>query len=319
MIFKVQKGLSNNCNETFEPSFDENLQVIQNYPKGVTDRYFPKIGGNKSKPDMMVQFPVFVTAMDYTYYPFCQGMFFSLHAVLNSKRNRGKSRIIVYDLGLSERQLTVLRKKCRCEIRRFPFEMFPPHVRNLKTYAFKPLIIQMTLMEFGFVWWADTSVKIVRFNLDDAINYAKKNSVLFFVERDYPIRYSIARQTDVRTFNYLEEGICKFRSFGEVWATTVLFHFDDITKAVVNAWASCALNEACIAPVGKEKLSCDLLDINDGRCHRFDQSVLGIILRRLYHEQNEYPLDKKLNKIYSVGRREFVNYFERCRSEYACY
>ncbi|XP_060587677.1 uncharacterized protein LOC132743168 [Ruditapes philippinarum] len=267
----------------------------------------------------MASFPVFVTAMDFRYYPYSQGMFFSLHSVLDAEKNKGKSRLIVYDLGLSERQLKVLRQKCKCEIRRFPFEIFPPHVRNLKTYAFKPLIVQMTLLEFGFVWWIDISVKLITINLDGAINYAKKNSMLFFVERSYPRRVSIAKQTDIRTFNYLAEDICKYRSFGEVWATTVVFHYDHITKAVVNAWASCALNEACIAPVGEDKLKCDFLDISDGRCHRFDQSVLGIILRRLYHEQNEYPLDKKLNNIYFIKRRELVNYLERCNFESACY
>lgn len=177
----------------------------------------------------------------------------------------------------------------------------------------------MTLLEFGFVWWIDISVKLLNANLDGAINYAKENSMLFFVEKTNPKRVSIAKQTDIRTFNYLEEDICKYRSLGEVWATTVMFHYDPISKAVVNAWASCALNEACIAPVGEDKLKCDFLDLSDGRCHRFDQSVLGIIIRRLYHEQNEYPLDKKLNKVYYIGRREFVNYFERCRFEFTCY
>ncbi|XP_060584682.1 uncharacterized protein LOC132740733 [Ruditapes philippinarum] len=267
----------------------------------------------------MASFPVFITAMDFRYYPFSQGMFFSLHSILNAEKNKGKSRLIVYDLGLSKRQLRVLRKKCQCEIRRFPFEEFPPHVRKLKTYAFKPIIIQMALLEFGFVWWIDISVKLLRVNLDNAINYARKNSMLFFVERKNPKKVSIAKQTDIRTFNYLAEDVCKYRPFGEVWATTVLFYYDHVTKVVVNAWASCALNEACIAPVGEDKLKCDFLDLSDGRCHRFDQSVLGIIVRRLYHEQNEYPLDKELNSIYYIGRREFVNYFEHCSFEFMCY
>ncbi|EYB81708.1 hypothetical protein Y032_0375g225 [Ancylostoma ceylanicum] len=45
------------------------------------------------------------------------------------------------------------------EVREFPFDRYPPYVRRLKQYRWKPLLIAMALQEFGAVWYMDTSVR----------------------------------------------------------------------------------------------------------------------------------------------------------------
>lgn len=42
----------------------------------------------------------------------------------------------------------------------FDYNKYPQHVKNLFNYAFKPIIIQEALQEFGFVFWVDTSFRI---------------------------------------------------------------------------------------------------------------------------------------------------------------
>lgn len=175
-------------------------------------------------------------------------------------------------------------------------------------------------MEFGFVWWVDISVKFTKWNISHAIDYVRKNSILFFVSSDDHQKASMTAHTDVRTFQFLGEDICKFRPFNEVWATTAMFHFDEVTKTIVKAWASCALNEDCIAPRGSDrKLQCSEHSTADGQCHRFDQSVLSILIRRVFHEGNVYPINNRFRDLFFVTRREFVDYFERCRFQITCY
>ena len=36
-------------------------------------------------------------------------------------------------------------KYCKCEVRKFPFKDFPPHVSSLKTYTWKPIILQVRI------------------------------------------------------------------------------------------------------------------------------------------------------------------------------
>ncbi|XP_045206970.2 uncharacterized protein LOC123559231 [Mercenaria mercenaria] len=314
------KELSFLCDETFNRSLEDNLNVIQNYPSGIADDYLWKIGVNMTEPFRMKKFPVFATAIDRRYYPQSQGLFLSLHKRFMKNPKYGKDvQIIVYDLGMTARQLRVVMKHCRCQVRRFPFEQFPPHVKELHTYAFKPIIVQQLLMEFGFVWWMDSSVRFTTNNIDSAIMYAKDYSMLYTVSTSDREKLSLTKQTDKRTFKYLGEDRCKFRPFGETWATTVMFHYDRMSRAVVQAWVTCSLNTDCIAPTGSlQKLICHMNLTFDGRCHRFDQSVLSIITRRLFHEQNVYPLDKHLNDIYVIKRGDIVSYFESCRPIIKC-
>ena len=63
------------------------------------------------------------------------------------------------------------------------------------------------------------------------------------------------------------------------------------SKKIVDAWASCAMLNSCIAPLGS-KLVCDKAKIQSGKyanCHRFDQSVLNILL---------YKCVPQLEKVY---------------------
>lgn len=165
-------------------------------------------------------------------------------------------------------------------------------------------------MEFGFVWWVDTAVRFTTDNIDAAIDMAKKNSVLFRVSPEHPEVYSVAKQTAAETFKFLGEDACKFRHLGEAWGGIVLVHFDRISKTVINAWAACALNVKCMAPVSLTQI-CDPDVIHDSRCHRFDQSVLSVLVRRVYHEQNTYPFTDIMAASTEV-RSDIISFLEKC-------
>lgn len=283
------------CNETFNATLEDNIEVIKNYPRGLADKYMWKIGGNLDAPTTISAFPVFVTALNDQYYNRSLGLFSSLNATFMSKsKYTHQIRLIVYDLGMSSQILKKVKERCQCEIRKFPFEEFPSYVKHLKTYAFKPIIIKAVFMEFGFVWWMDTSVRFLTAAIEPAIRQAVDSGFFFAVSNHPTNEISVTQQTDIQTFKFLGEDPCKFRPYSETWATTLMFHYNPISNIVVNAWTACALNRNCIAPAGTErKLVCILSEKYDGRCHRFDQSMISILTRRLYHDHNRYPLNKR--------------------------
>lgn len=295
-----------NCTEWFAETLRGNLDVISKYPRGNANLYFHHINGNLSQPKTMItSFPVILSAADKKFYGVIQGLIKTVHLHIFSKYK--DVRFIVYDMGLSKEQLQMMNTYCACEVRKFPFHLFPPHVQVLNSYAWKPLMIKTVLMEFGWVWWMDGSTRILTDNLDITLQYSKNNSMLFFSNPSY---YNPAYHTHVETMKYLGEDACKFRELGETEAGFNIFRFDLLTNIIVNQWAACALNENCIAPKGSEKmLHCDIRKKQYGRCHRFDQSVLSIILRRLFHDRNDYPLIN-LRYIREFKRGENVNYFE---------
>lgn len=71
-------------------------------------------------------------------------------------------KMIVYDLGLSQQEIDHLKSTSPIEYRKFNFSRFPEYVKDLHTYAFKPLIIAEILAQFGGVLWMDASVIFVR-------------------------------------------------------------------------------------------------------------------------------------------------------------
>jgi len=169
------------------------------------------------------------------------------------------------------------------------------------------------LAEYGFVWWLDSSVRFKSRDITHALSEARKNGILYNTHHDVRNTLGIVKQTDPRTFSFLREDSCKFRPFSEISATTILVHYSNVTWSVIKAWVTCALDKHCIAPEGtRRKINCNTKDPSDGRCHRFDQSVLGILLRRVHHESDVYSPGTALNDAIEIRRNEVVHYFEDC-------
>lgn len=176
-------------------------------------------------------------------------------------------------------------------------------------YSLILLLYQEVLMEFGFVWWMDSSVRVATADIQFVLARAVNFGTLFTVSGNTRAVGTLTKHTSQATFDFLKEESCKFKPFHEIWATSLMFHINNVTRSVVKAWTTCALNEDCIAPPGSH-IKCNMELEIDGRCHRFDQSVLGIIIRRLFHEHDNPHHDRNLPQhLYSIKRKHFEPYF----------
>ncbi|GLC56016.1 hypothetical protein PLESTB_001055600 [Pleodorina starrii] len=71
------------------------------------------------------------------------------------------TRVVVYDLGFTSEQLGQIRCWRETELRRFPWERFPAHLRDLRTYAFKALAFRLALEELSeAVLWLDCGLEL---------------------------------------------------------------------------------------------------------------------------------------------------------------
>ena len=71
------------------------------------------------------------------------------------------TKCFFYDLGLSDEQINEVKNMPDLMYRKFDFNAYPEHVRNLQSYAWKPLIIQEMLSEFDGTMWFDSSVRFL--------------------------------------------------------------------------------------------------------------------------------------------------------------
>ncbi|KAK7491686.1 hypothetical protein BaRGS_00017139, partial [Batillaria attramentaria] len=99
---------------------------------------------------------------------------------------------------------------------------------------------------------------------------------------------SIAVRTAVSTFRFYGDQTCQYSSFREIEANCEVYHNDVfVREAIVEPWLSCAFNRTCmcVKNFGSVRGCSFRPPRRYNRCHRFDQSSLGIILSKLYMEK----------------------------------
>ena len=163
-------------------------------------------------------------------------------------------------------------------------------------------------MEFGFVWWVDSSVRFKTLNVENVFQDARIHGLLFNSSPEN--KRNIVESTDTKTFRYLGEDSCKFRNFLVPESNSVLVYFNSISREVIRAWARCALDKHCIAPGGAK--DCDVNMIDTGSCHRYENSVLGILASRLFNTDNSYSFVKDLNDIIKINKTDVL--VNNCKS-----
>ena len=95
-----------------------------------------------------------VTAASAAYFDELLNLVGSLHTYAPGKR------ILIYDLGLSPQNAAAAGLLESVEVVQFAFDRFPPHVRDLKTYAWKACVVQDAVERAGCVLFLDAGMEL---------------------------------------------------------------------------------------------------------------------------------------------------------------
>uniref|UniRef100_A0A0N5ATK1 Copine domain-containing protein n=1 Tax=Syphacia muris TaxID=451379 RepID=A0A0N5ATK1_9BILA len=196
-----------------------------------------------------------------------------------------RNNLVVY--LLDDQPLSKLQKLLKlCPImhfRKFPFYMFPLHVRKLTTYSFKILIVALMLKEYKFVLWTDTSTcfnpEAPGFTIPEFVKeMARKRMSFAFNHRT---GHSIYAATHPVMYKYIpmEKDIASNTTMTEA----SIMHFmatKSLKRTILLRAVQCALIRNCIAPLGS-KVPCSAVPESRRdvyfNCHRFDQSAMTLI------------------------------------------
>uniref|UniRef100_A0A7I4YNZ1 Glycoprotein 3-alpha-L-fucosyltransferase A-like n=1 Tax=Haemonchus contortus TaxID=6289 RepID=A0A7I4YNZ1_HAECO len=248
--------------------------------------------------------PMFVTAMSDNHYK--EG----LTLIANIRKLWPQKKIVVFNLGLNQDATRELKGKCFVELRDFPFSNYPPYVKRLSHYRWKPLIIAMALKDFGAVWYMDTSVRCKKDRLSQVYdeircrkdhpwsnsrNYFKDSNVTVCGKSAYLLHSSSGHGIFPTTnpgvydyiptlFPYLKQNTCVNHDAGFAF---IVRSADSMN--ILKWYVLCALEQTCMAPP-KSELKCSFKDpftIYAG-CHRNDQSVINLLLANSYEYNSKY-------------------------------
>ena len=194
------------------------------------------------------------------------------------------TKIIVYDIGLSTEERGKVAKYCNVELRTFDFAKYPPHVKNIKNYAWRPFMLQELAQEYDVILYGDASLRITGYNIRKALECLLDFPFLAVKPAPQPI-IALTHEKQIEYFNFPPS-----RKYMAHWktvqATAWFLLVNDLTREkIIAPWVDCVSHEECVAPHGARKGKCNftLLEHNDGSyvgCHRFIQSALNIILVR---------------------------------------
>ena len=136
------------------------------------------------------------------------------------------------------------------------------------------------LQKYQFILWMDSSIQFQTSDLDPLFLKAKEKGVMAKYDG-----YLLASHTVEDTYKFLQETPCVFRDSREFSASLLLFHSgnDIIRDYLIKPWVACALIEDCQRTNHNEQklLPCKT-HVHYHTCHRYDQSVLGLLLYRLF-------------------------------------
>ena len=227
--------------------------------------------------------------------------------------NVPKTKIYVYDLGLTESQRRTLSDYCFVKVRTFPFNKYPPHIRNLdNSDAWKPIVINDVAEEYDVILYGDASLRI---------NKPLKNNVIPYLI-DFPFvaapvaAHSVIAVTPPEMYNYLGLNLTRMQALKamprEFQSTMMCVWVNRLMREkFLNYWVDCALHQQCMAPKGYKRHLCSMKGkrfmkaANYGGefagCMR-SQSVVNIILYREFGSEIWKKIQRKLGNAWSIHR-----------------
>ena len=195
--------------------------------------------------------------------------------------------IIVYNLGLTKEQVKNLTTSCNVHVYDFPYKRYPPHVRSLRNYAWKPLLLGELSQDYEVIFYSDASVRLLK----PAIEVMVRQMLNFSFVPGKLSRLPIVSLTHDGMLRYLNITLSRkeLNKFGHLaaglWA---IWAKEDIKDKLIKPWTECGLHLECIAP-NRRGSRCNFelrkKKGNEGiyiGCHRYDQSALSMLLIREY-------------------------------------
>ncbi|XP_025077434.1 uncharacterized protein LOC112554065 isoform X1 [Pomacea canaliculata] len=228
---------------------------------------------------------IFVTAASSDHYGESQALIYNLRHFVFNKLNPTDHAFYYFDIGLSPSERSKVEKNCNCTVKSFPFSSFPPHIKTLKCYGWKPIIIKAMVVKAEVLVYMDTSVRFRNMDFELFFDRVRRRGGQFLHNMD-----SIPNHTLRTMFHFYGEEECTFTQFPEILAGFSAVHNEPfMNQVVLEPWVACALDRLCMCPVEPVKvLYCPHEKRKWGQCHRFDLSSLTLQMAKLLGEKFAY-------------------------------
>ena len=199
---------------------------------------------------------VVVSSMSSNHFSEAMGM------IISVQKHMPNTRIIIYSLGLTEKEMSLLRLYCNVELRVFDFNKYPNLQHNLRTFTWKPLVVQEISQEYEVVIYFDSSIRLTGPIHEKLLGHLRSSLPAFiagpwFGNKCYKSDKPIVSFTHDQTLKYLfpqkSRDIVALRKELSTWGHLqagcwLMWLNSNMREKVLKNWVDCALHEKCMAP-----------------------------------------------------------------------
>ena len=261
---------------------------------------------------------IIVTACSSNHYLETQAQIKNLHTeILPFMPN---IQYVIYDLGLKPVERKDLEKYGKATVLDFPFQELPQFFATLKCYSWKVFIIAAHLKQADILIWGDASARYRHVShVKQLVNRAKQRGIQ---QRCTVKMVPTPQHTDPTMFEMWGDSPCAHLPYRMCEGNFGVYHNEPfVHRAIMTPWLACAAKEDCMCKdnaLTKETQSCLKLPEDTksiGICHRFDQSMISVILAKLFREKY-YHFAVDTNFAQQTLRKDRAHYFDELKGKH---
>ncbi|XP_071108711.1 uncharacterized protein [Haliotis cracherodii] len=186
-----------------------------------------------------------------------------------------------------------------------------PHLSNYSFYYYDMGLYrsQVKLAHFDnaeYTVWLDASSRFDKGNPREMFNLLKETGVLMS-----PWPYPFAQHCSKHMFSYFNTEPCHFSVYHESESGFIMLHNQPFTRRLImDPWVACAVDPNCMCHPGAKQLYwCSFRTRKYGKCHRYDQSAINLILLQMFRRNiDSVQIPKK--KYAHVSRKKGLLYLK---------
>ena len=155
------------------------------------------------------------------------------------------TKLIVYNLGLNDVERKTMLTYCNVELRTFHFELYPPHVKKLFKYAWKPIMHRDVAEEYEVILYGDASITLKGNFKDTVLPLLQTFPYVAGPLHSVPI-ISMTHEGMLDYLNVSRQEVADVfirtiqATLHTVWAT------QQMKEKLTKYWVDCALHPECI-------------------------------------------------------------------------
>ena len=201
-------------------------------------------------------------------------------------------KYVLYDLGLTPEERRDLEMYGNATVLDFPFNEVPGFFKNLRCFSWKVFVIAAHLQQAEVLIWGDSSARFKgTARLKELIDRTKTRGVQ---QKCSVGQVPTPLHTDPTMFEMWGDSPCAHRPYRMCQGNFGVYHNEPfVHRAIMTPWLACAAKEDCMCK--DNALDSNVQEcrwpkhVNNsmwiGTCHRFDQSMISIILAKLFREK----------------------------------